>query len=136
MIVPGSILMEKDALHPSCFEVQDESFPMGWTAVTHKFSFHDFETELSTTGWTFFYMANQITATALAFNRKKAIDSALEGLIKDVRRRRCNCLEIDTVDTRSFLRMHYVTMSAHPRHIQKGMVFAGEPDHVGLSPVR
>lgn len=126
MIVPGSILMERDALHPSCFEVENQSLPNAWVSVTHKFSFHDFEMELSTAGWTFFYMANEITATAFGLNRAKAIDSALKRIIKDVRQRRCNCLEIDSVDTHSFMRIPYVTVSAHPRHIQKGMVFAGE----------
>ena len=38
---------------------------------------------------------------------------------------KCNCLEIDEVATRSFLGMPGVSVSAHTRHIQKGMTFSG-----------
>lgn len=124
MITNGSILMEKDALYPQCFELKDESSPSAWMSVTHKLTPQDFETELAATGWTFFYMANRITATAFGFNRAKTIQTALRRIIAAVRQQRCNCLEIDYVTSHSFLRIPYVSVSAHPRHIQRGMVFA------------
>ncbi len=30
MVTNGSILMEKDALHPQCFELEDQSSPSAW----------------------------------------------------------------------------------------------------------
>jgi len=54
------------------------------------------------------------------------VDSALKRIIEQVREQRCNCLEIDEVETRSFLGLPYVNVSAHARRIQKGLVFFGQ----------
>jgi hypothetical protein len=53
------------------------------------------------------------------------IHAALKRLIANVKLQKCNCLEIDDVATHSLLGMPYVSVSAHPRHIQKGMLFSG-----------
>jgi hypothetical protein len=125
MMTAGTILIEKHAACPQCFHLKDSS-PTDWMAVTHNLSPHELEKELSAAGWTFFYMANAIRTTAFGFNRAKMIHVALKRLVANVRRQGCNCLEIDDVATRSFLGLPYVSVSGHPRHIQKGMVFSGQ----------
>jgi hypothetical protein len=70
-------------------------------------------------------MANKIKTTVFSFNRARTIHAALKRVIASVREQKCNCLEIDDVATHSFLGIPYVTVSAHPRHIQTGMVFSG-----------
>ncbi len=125
MIAPKSILIEKDAPHPRCFQLQDDSLPDAWMSVTHNLTPHELEKELSSTGWTFFYMASGIRRTAFGFDRAKMVEAALKRVIANVRQLRCNCLEIDAVATHSFLGMPYVSVSAHPRHIQKNMLFSG-----------
>ena len=120
----GTILIEKHAARPQCFHLKDSS-PTDWMAFTHNLSPYELEKELSAAGWTFFYMANAIQTTAFGFNRAKMIHAALQRLVTNVREQRCNCLEIDDVATRSFLGLPYVSVSAHPRHIQKGVVFSG-----------
>jgi hypothetical protein len=126
MMTAGSILIDKDAARPQCFHTKDNSFPDGWMAVTHDLSHHELEQELTATGWTFFFMANVIRATVFGFSQETTIDRALKRLIRNVSQQRCNCLEIDGVATHSFLGMPYVSISAHPRHIQKGVVFSGQ----------
>ena len=126
MINPGTILIERDALRPQCFQLEDDPQPNAWPSVKHRLTPHELEKELTGTGWTFFYMAGQIKTTAFGFNRAKTIGAALRRLIRNVRLQKCNCLEIDGVQTHSFLGVPYVTLSAHPRHIQKGIVFAGQ----------
>ena len=86
---------------------------------------HEFENELATTGWTFFYMAGGVRATAFGFDRQKTVYTALKRLIASVRLQKCNCLEIDEVAMHAFLGLPYVSVSAHSRHIQKGLVFSG-----------
>jgi hypothetical protein len=125
MITPGTILMERDTLRPQCFQVEDGSNPNAWMTVKHNLNFHELEEELATAGWTFFYMANAIRPMALGFDREKMIHRALRRLITSVKLQECNCLEIDDVAVNSFLGIPYVSVSAHPRHIQKGMVFSG-----------
>ena len=126
MITSGTILIEKDALRPQCFQLEDDSCPNAWMSVTHNLTPHELEKELSTAGWTFFYMAGAIRTTAFGLNRARMIHAALKRVITKVRQQRCNCLEIGDVATHSLLGMPYVSVSAHPRHIQKGMVFFGQ----------
>jgi hypothetical protein len=125
MITSGTILIEKGTLHPQCFQLEDDSHPNAWVSVMHNLTPHELEKELSIAGWTFFQMASAIRTTAFGFSRARMINTALERVITNVRQQRCNCLEIDDVATHSFLGMPYVSVSAHARHIQKGMVFSG-----------
>jgi hypothetical protein len=126
MTTRGTILMHKEALRPQCFQLEDGPYPNAWMAVKHNLTHHELEKELATEGWTFFYMAGAIRATVFGFDRAKMIHAALKRLIANVKLQKCNCLEIDDVATHSFLGMPYVSVSGHPRHIQKGMVFSGQ----------
>ena len=83
----------------------------------------ELEAELSRTGWTFFYMANPLRTRAFGFDPVKRLAAALRSIVGSVRKQGCNSVQIDAVATRSFLGIPYVTVSAHPRHVQKGMVF-------------
>jgi hypothetical protein len=57
------------------------------------------------------------------FDRQKALHAALKRLIADVKSQHCNSIEITRVMGKSFLKVPYVRVSAHPRHLQKGMCF-------------
>ena len=124
MITPGLLLIERDALRPRCFEVEAGSYLDGWMAIKHTLTPQQLEKELSGAGWTLFFMAGPIRATAFGFDRDKTVRAALNRCIKAARQQRCNCLQIESVETHSFLGIQYVSLSARPRHIQKGMLFA------------
>ena len=126
MITPGTILMGKDTLRPPCFELEDDTYPNAWMSVKHNLTPNELEKELSATGWTLFYLASPISTTAFGFDRVRMIHAAIKRLIAQAKLQRCNCLEIDDVETHSFLGMPYVSVTAHPRHIQRGLVFAGQ----------
>ncbi len=125
MITPGTILVQKGTLLPPAFRPGSESYPHAWVAVKSKLDPHDLEKEFADQGWTFHYMAGKVRATAYGFDRQKAMDKALARLIAGALRQKCNCLEIDEVATRTFLGVPAVSVSAHARHIQKGMTFSG-----------
>ena len=126
MITPGTILIEKGTFLPQSWRLETESYPSTWMSVKNHFDPHEVDKELATAGWTFFYMAGGIRTTAFGLDRQKMIHAALKRLIAKVRLQKCNCLEIDEVATHSFLGMPYVSVSAHSRHIQKGLVFSGQ----------
>ena len=125
MIAPGVILIEPHAPRPRCFEADRDSNPSGWTSIRYALTPHQLEKELSATGWTFFFMAGAIRTTALAFNPSKALNSALKRVIRAVKQQQCNCLQIESLETRSFLGVPYLSMSVRSRHIQRGTAFAG-----------
>jgi hypothetical protein len=70
-------------------------------------------------------MAGKVKATAFGFDRQRAMDKALTRLIAGAMLQNCNGLEIDEVATRTFIGVPGVSVSAHTRHIQKGMMFSG-----------
>ena len=124
MITPGVLLIEGDALRPRCFEVEAGSHPYGWMTINHPLTPQQLEKELSGAGWAFFFMAGPIRVTAFGFDRERTVYRALKRGIRAVRQQRCNCFQIESLEMHSFLGIPYVSLSARPRHIQKGMLFA------------
>jgi len=122
-ITAGSILVEEGTHLPNTFLFQSEPHSNGWAAV--KDSRSTFEKTIREAGWTFFFMAGEIKATVFGFDRQKALGTALKRLTTDVKSQHCNSIEITRVMDRSFLRMPYVSVSAHPRHLQRGILFSG-----------
>jgi len=128
MIAPGTILMEGDALRPEFFDLADGPYPNAFMSLTHRLPPHDLEKELFRTGWSFLYMAGAIKTMAFGYDRAKMLNAALKRIIQQVREQRCNCFEVDRVETHSFLGLPYVNVSAHARRIQKRLVFPGQID--------
>jgi hypothetical protein len=126
LIASGSILIESGTPLPQFFRTGTESYPSAWIAIDSSLNFHERETELAATGWTFLYMASKVRATAFGFDRPKMVHRALKRLIAGARLQKCNCLEIDEVASHSFLGMPYISVSAHSRNIQKDLVFCGQ----------
>jgi hypothetical protein len=120
-IAAGTILMQDGTHLPNSQPLHSESDSNGWAAVEN--SRCAFEREVREAGWTFFFMAGEIKATVFGFDRQKTLRSALKRLIGKVKSQNCNSIEITQVTGRSFLKLPYVSVSAHPRHLQKGLVF-------------
>jgi len=107
---------------PDFLRLQCESDSNGWAAVKDaRSTFEKTQEE----GWTFFFMAGEIKATVFGFDKPKALRAAVKRLITDVKSQHCNSIEITRVVGKSFLRVPYVSVSAHARHLQKGMFFPG-----------
>jgi hypothetical protein len=68
-------------------------------------------------------MAGVIKSTVFGFDRQKRLGEALARLLTSVKSQHCNSIEITQVTEKSFLKVPYVTMSAHARHLQKGLQF-------------
>jgi hypothetical protein len=134
MITPGVLLIQPDALRPQCFQVDADSHLNSWMVVTHGLTSQQLEKELLATGWTFFFMAGPIRMTAFGFDRDKTLYAVLKRVIQAVKQQRCNSLQVESVDLHSFLGIPYITLSARPRHIQKGIFFGPSvADAVGFS---
>jgi len=127
-IRPGSILVEQNTFLPPPLGLESGITESGWARVTSNPNRQQLETKLAAAGWAFFYMAGKIKTTAFGFKRPQMIQAALKRLIAIVKLQNCNCLEIDAIRTRSFLGLPYISLSAHSRHIQNGLLFA---NHAG-----
>ena len=125
MIESGDFLIDPNAPRPRCFEIETNSHPYAWTLFKQILPPAQLEEELAAGGWTFFFMAGRIRTRAFGFDREKAIYAALQRGIRATRAQGCNCLQVEGVEMHSFLGIPYVSMLIRPRHIQKGVLFAG-----------
>jgi hypothetical protein len=123
-IAAGSVFINEDAQLPSSVLLQRDPHSSGWAEVTNVRS--TFGKEIPDAGWTFFFMAGEIKTTVFGFDREKALGTALSRLIDNVKGQNCNCIEITQITDKSFLKLPYVSVSAHPRHLQKGQTFSGQ----------
>lgn len=123
-IEAGTVLIEERTPMPESLWLESE-LDSGWTSVKN-LDRYELESKINEAGWTFFYMAGKIKATVFGFDRRKMVRAALKRIITNVKSQKCNSLEIAQVTSRSFLKVPYVSVSAHARHIQEGLVFSGQ----------
>jgi len=120
-IEAGDIFVNEDGLLPNLTVLQRKPHSSGWAAVSNARS--TFEKEIPAAGWTFFFMAGEMKTTVFGFNREKATSTALGRLIANVKAQDYNSIEILQVTASSFLKVPYVSVSAHARHLQMGSTF-------------
>lgn len=123
-IKAGTILIEQGTPMPESLRLESETGSRSWTSVKD-LDRYELENKIGKAGWTFFFMAGKVKATVFGFHREKTLRTALKRIIANVRLEKCNSLEITEVTRKSFLKMPYVSVSAHSRHIQRGLVFCG-----------
>jgi hypothetical protein len=119
LVAPGTFL-------PPQWQVENDSAGAGWSRLAHTLDNKQLERELASAGWTFFFVAIAITTTSFGFSRPRMFDVHWPRLTAAVTLQKCNCVQIDDVSVRSLLGIPYVRISAHPRHIQKGLIFSGQ----------
>jgi hypothetical protein len=71
-------------------------------------------------------MAGEIRSAVFGFDKQKTMRTALSRLIANVKSQNCNGIEITQVADKTFLGVPYVSVSAHARHLQKGLTFSGQ----------
>jgi hypothetical protein len=122
-IAAGSILVAGGVRLPNSRLLSRAPDSNGWTALNGTRS--EFETEVREAGWTFFFMAGKIKTAVFGFDKQKTLRTALERLMANAKSQHCNGIEITQVVNKTFLKVPYVSVSAHARHLQKGLTFAG-----------
>ena len=119
-IKTGTILIKEGALLPEALLFESEPYLKGWRLVKNLDS-RGLDRRIREVGWTFFFMAGEVPATAVGFALEKTVRRAMRKVIASMKSDRLNCLEIVQVAEKRFLGLPYVTVSTHPRHIQERM---------------
>jgi hypothetical protein len=119
-IKTGTILIEEGVLLPESLRFESEAYSTGWRLVKN-LDGHGLDRKIREVGWTFFYMAGEANATVVGSDLEKTTRRAVKKVIASMKSDSFNCLEIGRATVRRFLGIRYVTISAHPRHIQESM---------------
>ena len=116
----GTLLIEEGVVFPDSLQVESEPYSNGWRIVKG-LDGYGLDRTMSQAGWTCFYMANEISASAVALNGKESLSKAVNQILTKLKLERFNSLEITQVVTKRFLGLPHTTVSAHARHIQESM---------------
>ncbi|MCI0423351.1 MAG: hypothetical protein L0387_03255 [Acidobacteria bacterium] len=119
-ITTGTILIEEGVIFPDSLWVESEPYSNGWRIVK-ELDGYGLDRRMSEAGWTCFYMASEIKASAVALNGEKSLGRAVSQILTKLKLERFNSLEITQVATKRFLGLPHTTVSAHARHIQESM---------------
>jgi hypothetical protein len=118
-IKAGTVFVREGVLLPESARFEGAPYSDAWKTVTD-LDGYGLDRKIREAGWTFFYMAGEITASVFGFDREKTLGRAVSQVLAKIKSEKCNCLEITQVVPRHFLGLPYVTLFAHRRHIQEG----------------
>ena len=137
-IKTGTILIKEGTLLPEALRLESESYLPGWRLVKD-LDGYGLDREIQKTGWTFFFLAGEIRATMFGIDVQKMVRRAIERILRDPKSERFSSLEITrvtSVGSERFPGVHFVTVSANSRHIQKSLILFGAKDLQELGPTR
>jgi hypothetical protein len=117
-ISKGTILIEEGTLLPDSLRFESEPYSNGWRIVRNLDGF-GLERKIRETGWNFFYMAGEITASTFGFDREETLRRTVKRVLAELKSERFNSLEITQVTRGCFLGLCHMTVSAHMRHVQE-----------------
>ena len=99
-------------------DLESESYSGNWNVVKAIDGFA-LDLKIHAGGWSFFFMAEKAKATVFGSPAAKSIQKALKRIVLKVRKQDFNCLEVTKMVENRFLRVPYITVCTHPRHISK-----------------
>jgi hypothetical protein len=122
-IKPGTFLIQESALLPDTLRFGRAECTKGWFSVRN-LDGREMDRQVREAGWTFFFLAGEVTASVFGWDADQATQRALQRVLADQGSEKFNCLEIAFVARKRFLGLYYVRVSAHWRHIQESMLLS------------
>jgi hypothetical protein len=117
-IQAGTIMVHDSAMLQS-LEVNGESYCPGWRSLGTLES-SGFDHDVRAKGWSLFFMAGEIRALVPAWGGQNTLRPGVMRLMAQTRLQHFNCFEIRHVRKQHFLGIPYISIAAHPRHVQQG----------------
>jgi len=114
----GTVLVQQSAIL-ELPGVESELYCQDWCSLGALES-SGFDHTVRAAGWNLFFMAGELRAMATAWGGQNATRRAVARLLAQTRLQHFNCLELSHVLRKYFLGIPYISVVAHPRHIQRG----------------
>ncbi len=124
-IQAGTVFIAAGAVLPESLSLTSAPDANGWKPLESA-GRSAFEQKVRQAGWIFFLMDAEITATVYGFDAQRALRTAFERISASVKSQKWNSLQITRVENKSFLRVPYVSITAHSRHLQERPSYAGQ----------
>jgi hypothetical protein len=117
----GTIMMLPGTPVPESLHISSEPYRRGWNMVL-KADTVLLDTSTRKAGWGFFFLAANTRTLVWGYWGERTGRKAMQRLLSKVKSLNFNSLEITEIISRKFLGIPYVRVSAHSRHMQKGLV--------------
>lgn len=123
----GTILFKDETFLPDALQFDSEPRATGWRLVKDLDGF-GLDRKIRDAGWRFFCIAGEIKAIVLGFEGQKNVRRAVKRMLARLKSEKFNSLEITRVESKRFLGVPYVSVSARSRHIQESLFLLRDKD--------
>jgi hypothetical protein len=113
----GTILIKTET-RPGMPPLETEPCFGEWSIVKAADAFA-LDRQIHAAGWSFFFIAAKARTMFLGVLAPGKIQNALKRIAARMKSQHFNSLEVTEITARRFLGVPYVTVSAHPRHLQQ-----------------
>jgi hypothetical protein len=125
-IEAGRIFVREGTALPKIVQIESEPYTPGWRSVKN-LDGYELGRKIHDAGWTFFCLAYETKATVFGMDAGKMVRRAIERILanREAEAKKFNCLEVVRVawwNSKRFLGIRHVTVSAQWRHIQESPV--------------
>lgn len=127
--ISQTILIRENSHLPADLAIETEVFLPGWRIVKN-LDRSALTRKIEGGNWNFFYLAGEIRATVLGRDRPGTLHRAVKCVLAKREGEKFNSLEIIKVDSKRFLGIPFMSVTAHFRHIQQGIGLVPAKDFV------
>ncbi len=114
----GSLLVADGTVFPPSVVLESKPCAAGWRLLK-SVNAQEMKELIAQSGWHFFYIATERKTTVWGWNKVGALQKALRQITARADETEYNCLEIKEVDTRRFLGISFIRLTARSRQIQE-----------------
>ncbi len=117
-IQSGTMMVQQSpSLRP--LGIESEAYSGSWSSLGAVES-SSLDHKVRAAGWNLFFMAGELRAMVPAWGGQNTLRRGVKRLLAQTRLQHFNCLELSHVLRKYFLGVPYISITAHPRHIQRG----------------
>ncbi len=117
-IQAGTMLVHQSAILQS-LNVESEPYFQNWRSLDVLES-AGLDGKVRAAGWSLFFLAGELRAVVPAWGGQDTLRRGVKRILAQTRLQRFNCLQVSHLLKKHFLGIPYVSIAAHPRHIQEG----------------
>ena len=114
----GCIFVMDGLMLPPTLRFAGQHSSDGWRFLNNLKS-NDIDLRTRDCGWNFMFLAEGMRCTVFGFGRTWSLRKAMNKLLAAAREDAFNSVEVTEISTRRFLGMHWVSVGAHSRSLQK-----------------
>ena len=114
----GDVLLDDRPQIHQALGLESEPFSGSWSRVK-TLDRSSLDHQVRAAGWNLFSIPGEVKAIVFGAIKAGKIEDAVTRILKKVRHRNFNCLEVAAIDNKRFLGIRYAIVSAHSLHLQQ-----------------